>query len=73
MTRYRKQCPNCGGKRFAVFAHVTQEWLVDEYGICDQVINDFIDIDHEADDEDIWECYECGYEGAGEKFNVKEE
>ena len=68
----RKQCPICGGKQFIVCAHVVQEWLVDEYGYCDQLIQDCVDISHEPDDEDIWECSECGYEDAGSKFNVRE-
>ena len=67
-----KKCPSCGGKRFCVTAHVTQDWLVDENGFFDRVICDCIDVTHKPDDDDIWECYECGHDGPGSEFNVKE-
>ena len=67
-----KVCPNCGGKRFVIYPHVVQEWLVNEYGLCEDVINDFVDIVREPDDNSMWECYDCGYERKGIYFNVEE-
>ena len=67
-----KRCPECGGKQFTVTAHVVEEWLVDENGCCDQVIESCIDVAHYPDDGDLWTCFECGYEAPGYKFNVKE-
>jgi predicted RNA-binding Zn-ribbon protein involved in translation (DUF1610 family) len=67
-----KRCPNCGGKQFIVSAHVVQEWLVDDHGCFEQLIEDCIEIAHEPDDSDIWECNDCGHEAPGYEFNVKE-
>ena len=68
----RKICPNCGGKKFLAEYHVVQQWLVDECGICLDVVDDFIDIQQEALDTDVWRCAECGYMAEGRKFNVEE-
>lgn len=67
-----KKCPNCGSHRFVVTAHVTQSWEVDGNGMFINSIEDCIDVVHKPDDDDIWECYECGHEAAGSEFNVKE-
>lgn len=67
-----KRCPECGGTQFTVSAHVVEEWLVDEEGSFLQVIQSGLEVAHDPDDEDIWECFECGYSAAGSKFNVKE-
>lgn len=67
-----KRCPNCKGDRFVTTGHVVQEWLVDERGLCLEVLDDCICVTHEADDHDIWQCYECGFEGAGRQFNIEE-
>lgn len=67
-----KRCPNCGGQRFVVIAHVTQTWKVDQNGMFVNCLEDCIDVIHRPDDDDIWECYECGHEAAGSGFNVKE-
>ena len=67
-----KRCPNCGGQRFVVIAHVTQTWKVDQNGMLVNCLQDCIDVIHRPDDDDIWECYECGHEAAGSEFNVKE-
>ena len=66
-----KRCPNCGNKQFIAIGHVAEQWLVDEYGSCEQVIS-CIEVVHEPDDDDIWECSECGYEAVGREFNMKE-
>ena len=67
-----KRCPNCGSRRFVVVAHVAQSWEVDGDGMFVNSIEDCIDVVHRPDDDDIWECYECGHEAAGSEFNVKE-
>lgn len=67
-----KRCPNCGGKRFVVTAHVTQDWVVDENEDWLNTYNECCVVVHQPDDDDLWECYECGYDAAGSKFNVKE-
>jgi ribosomal protein S27AE len=68
-----RKCPNCGSKRFIVGVHVVQEWIVNEFELCDEVYNDFVDITHMADDQDIWQCVECGYHAIGEKFYIEDE
>lgn len=68
----RKRCPRCGGEEFIVSAHVVQEWLVDECGLCLKVIDDCVAITHEADDTDIWQCKKCGIDAPGKHFNVEE-
>lgn len=65
-------CPKCGGNKFIVTAHVVQEWLVDECGLCIDVRDDCICVTHEPDNRDVWECFKCGYEAAGEEFYVDE-
>lgn len=62
-------CPYCGGRRFAVTAHVTQDWIVDEYGDWDETINDCVEVTHHPDDDDVWCCAKCGMEyPSGEPF-----
>ena len=65
-------CPHCGGKRFIATGHVVQEWILDECGLCIEVKDDCICVTHEPDDQDLWQCYECGYEAAGKEFYVDE-
>ncbi len=64
-----KICPKCGGKEFYVTAHVTQSWKVDEDGEFLEVTEDCCDVIHRPNDEDVWECASCGYDGAGSEFN----
>jgi ribosomal protein L37AE/L43A len=68
----RKMCPKCGNTTFAVTAHVTQDWIVDEDGDFIECINDCTEVTHKPDDIDIWQCNECGYNAPGYEFNVKE-
>ena len=72
MEKEIKICPKCGGREFFVTAHVTQEWLVDENGNYMSTIDDCQEVTHSPDDEDLWECADCGYEAAGGEFNVKD-
>lgn len=67
-----KRCPKCGCKRFYVTAHVTQDWIVDEYGDFIEVIEDCVEVTHFPDDMDFWTCADCGHEDRGSEFNVKE-
>lgn len=67
-----KRCPECGGKEFNVFAHVVQDWLVGENGEFISCTNSCVSVAHYPDDEDLWECDVCGYDGPGRVFNVDE-
>ena len=62
------RCPRCGGKTFCATAHVTQDWELDDSGTFVRCLNDCIEVTHEPDREDIWDCKTCGYSDAGEKF-----
>ena len=68
----KKICPKCGGKEFLVSAHVTQLWLVNGDGTFSECRNDCEEVTHRPDDDDIWECAQCGHEAAGSEFNVEE-
>lgn len=65
-----KKCPRCGGTRFDVTAHVTQDWVVDENGNFMRELDTCSAVLHMPDDDDLWECHECGYEASGREFNV---
>ncbi len=65
-----KRCPVCGGKRFVVTAHVTQDQLVDEDGDYRKTIEDCVEVVHRPDNEDVWECYECGRSASGIEFEI---
>lgn len=62
------RCPRCGGKTFCATAHVTQDWELDDSGTFVRCLNDCIEVTHEPDREDVWDCKTCGYSDAGEKF-----
>lgn len=66
------KCPQCGGMRFAVTAHVAQDWEVDQNGEFIAAINSCSEVDHKPDDNDIWQCRDCGYDAAGEEFLCEE-
>lgn len=65
----RKRCPKCGCEKFFVTAHVTQDWEVDEYGNWVSTIQDCVEVTHFPDEDDNWECAECGHNAAGSDFN----
>lgn len=69
----KKICPKCGGSKFLVTAHVTQDWIVDEDGDFLKCVNDCVEVTHRPDDDDIWQCDACGFDGTGSEFNEKEE
>lgn len=68
-----KICPSCKGKRFIISAIVVQKWIVNECGLCIDIKDDFIDVQETAGDEDLWECYECGYRALGREFESEDE
>ena len=59
----------CGCNTFVVTWHVAQEELVDGNGNYLETVTECSEVDHEADDEDIWTCSGCGYADAGSAFN----
>ena len=63
-----KICPKCGHDNFYVTAHVTQDWVVDGEGYFISSINDCVEVTHEPDDDDLWQCAGCGYEASGREF-----
>ena len=67
-----KKCPKCGGIRFVVTAHVTQDWIMDG-GEYDETIDSCVEVTHYPTDDDMWCCFQCGYEADGYVFNVKED
>lgn len=67
--KYR--CPKCGGFRFAVTAHVTQDWEVDDQGQFVRCTNDCVEVTHSPDMEDLWGCVDCGYSAEGKEFLVE--
>lgn len=58
----RHICPKCGSKRFIVTAHVTQDWVVDEVGTWIATSEDCVEVTHKPDDDDVWNCANCGDE-----------
>ena len=53
------RCPRCGGKTFCATAHVTQDWELDDSGTFVRCLNDCIEVTHEPDKEDVWDCKTC--------------
>lgn len=47
-------------KEFAVTAHVTQDWIVDEKGNYIKTTNECVEVTHTPNSEDIWTCAICG-------------
>jgi len=66
--KYR--CPKCGGFHFGVTAHVTQDWKVDAQGNFAECTCDCVEVIHQPDNEDLWNCINCGFSAAGEEFLV---
>lgn len=58
----RHICPKCGGKTFDTTVHVMQSWKVDENGEFIEVLDDCLEVTHEADDGNTWTCTNCGAE-----------
>ena len=66
-----KICPKCGGKKFIVTAHVTQDWIIDENGCYIETIEPCVDVTHYPDEDDLWTCFNCGYDCCGSAFDTK--
>lgn len=66
-----KKCPRCGNtKEFYVSAHVVQDWKVDNNGNFIKSVNDCVEVTHFPNNEDVWECANCHYDGAGSRFET---
>ena len=68
-----KKCPKCGCKEFYVSAHVVQDWLVDTNGDYLSTVEECATVAHFPDDDDIWQCADCGYDAEGKEFEIEEE
>lgn len=55
-------CPYCGNDTFITTAHVTQDWVVDSYGNFIKCLNDAVEVTHEPDPDNTWQCTKCGKE-----------
>lgn len=66
-----KRCPECGCEVFYVNAHVTQDWKVDCNGDYLETLDECIEVVRLPDDNDLWECADCGHSDVGANFNVK--
>lgn len=54
-------CPNDPEhKRFTTTAHVMQLWEVDEEGNFLDMLEEFVQVLHGPDRDNIWTCCECG-------------
>lgn len=62
------RCPECGGMNFYVTCHVTQEWVVDEKGDFLECNDDCMEVMHYPDENDIFDCKDCGYSAEGREF-----
>lgn len=67
------KCPKCGNDLFSVTAHIAQEWEIDGDKNFVRVIEDCTDVAHEPDEEDLWTCTKCGFNGSGSDFRQKDE
>lgn len=65
-----KRCPKCGAMSFYATVHVTQDWVVDENGDWIRTENDCVEVTHFPNDDDVWDCANCGFSAAGKEFNV---
>ena len=68
----KKACPKCGGRTFAVNAHVVQGWLVNEDGEYVATTEDCVEVTHEPDDDDLWCCESCGHEASGRDMHFSD-
>ena len=64
-------CPVCGNDEFYTNAHVVQGWRVDSDGAFIAETENCVEVTHSPDDDDIWTCSRCGWEGAGKEALAK--
>ncbi|KUE76594.1 hypothetical protein ASJ35_07600 [Ruthenibacterium lactatiformans] len=69
--KYR--CPACGAESFEVTAHVTQDWKIDCNGTFLESLNECVEVTHYPDENDIWDCANCGFSAAGCEFRNQSE
>ena len=62
-----KKCHQCGSKTFYVSAHVVQDWKVDCHGTFIEAYDECSEVTHRPDNNDTWECANCGHIVIGEK------
>lgn len=68
MSEKIKRCPQCGAESFYVSVHVVQDWKVDSHGTFLEAYNECSEVTHRPDNDDFWECTNCGYEAPGGEF-----
>ena len=62
-------CPICGSLSFGVTAHVTQDWKIDCMGTFLEAIDECVEVTHQPDNNDIWDCYgDCFLSTDGQTF-----
>lgn len=60
-----KKCPKCGSTEFFVYPHVIQKWRVNKYGEFIKQEKYCNGVSLKADEDDEWECANCGYKADG--------
>lgn len=65
-----KRCPKCGSTRLSATAIVSQNWRLNKNGTFVKILDDMLEVQHYPNDEDTWDCDDCGYSGKGVNFNV---
>lgn len=70
-SKYR--CPACGAESFEVTAHVTQDWKIDCNGTFLESLNECVEVTHYPDENDIWDCADCGFSAVGREFRNQPE
>ena len=73
MSEKIKRCPQCGAESFYVSAHVVQDWKVDSHGTFLEAYNECSEVTHRPDNNDLWECANCGFKAPGSEFEVSTE
>ena len=58
---------------FEVTAHVTQDWKIDCNGTFLESLNECVEVTHYPDENDIWDCANCGFSTAGCEFRNQSE
>lgn len=51
---------------------ITQDWELNEFGTFQKILDDCLEVTHEPDRDDVWDCAKCGYSGAGSEFVVSQ-
>lgn len=66
VNEFRVRGANLNGHRMpADNAHVVQGWRVDCDGEFIEETESCVEVTHKPDDDDIWQCTKCGWEGPG--------